>query len=443
MTEKPKIWTVSALNRKLRKLIDEGLEPLWLSGEVTDLKIHQSGHVYLSLKDQRGQIAGVLFNGAALARRLGLENGMEAEVFGKVRVYEQRGAYQIYIEEIRPGGLGQLQRQFEELKRKLEKEGLFDPARKRPIPEAPACIGVITSLTGAALRDFLQVVNRRFPNLHIRIVDARMQGAEAALQVVRAIRYLNREEACNVIVITRGGGSMEDLWCFNDEQLVRQVATSTIPVISAIGHETDFTLCDYAADLRAPTPSAAAELVIGRQAEYLERLRHLTARLVNLLALQYGQLQGRYERAAGHYLFRQPEQLLAPRRQRLDELAASLDSLVRQQLDQAGQRLEKAGGQLRLLSPVRQLAALAQQLKGYWNRLALIAGQNLTGARSRLARSQAQLMALNPKNVLSRGYSILIGEKDGGTVLKAAQVSPGDHLKGVLSEGEIKLEVRE
>lgn len=457
-----RIWTVAQVNRELRILIDRNMRSIWLEAELTDVKIHQSGHVYLKLKDADSQIPAVFFDGAAQARRMRMANGMAVELYGRVRVYEPQGQYQFYIEQVRPAGMGDLQRRFLELKEKLEKEGLFAPEHKKEIPELPTCVGVITSASGAALRDFLNVVERRFANMHIRIVDSRMQGAESAMQVIRAIRYLNRTRACDVIVVTRGGGSMEDLWCFNDEQLVRQVAQSQIPIISAIGHEVDFTLCDFAADMRAPTPSAAAELVVGRRSVYLDRLKSLRMRLNQALDLRSNRSQQRLERAsmrlqrgvaeylgiarqrvdscAKHYLFRQPELLLTAYRQRLADAAEALDDGTEQRLADTRTRLDRAVTGFRLLSPGKQLPHRHERLRALETRMVAAARRSIERSGERLQRAEGQLRTLGPNQVLSRGYSILL--KDGKALRSTSDVDMGDRIKAMVQSGELDLEVR-
>ena len=259
------IWEVSDVNRAVREIVEGSLLPFWLRGEVGSLVLHRSGHAYFTLKDTNSQLRAVFFGGAAQCAKLGVANGSMIEAFGNLTVYEVRGEYQFSARRLRLAGLGDLQRRFEEVRRRLAAEGLFDQERKRPIPVLPKRIGVVTSPTGAAIRDFLQIINRRFPNVNIRIYPCMVQGQGAAEQVARGVEFFNRTGGADVIVVTRGGGSMEDLWPFNEERLARAVAASAIPVISAVGHEIDFTICDFAADLRVPTPSAAAELVIGKR----------------------------------------------------------------------------------------------------------------------------------------------------------------------------------
>ena len=270
--DNPQIWSVSDVNRAVREIVEGALLPFWMSGEIGSLTLHRSGHAYFTMKDAKSQLRAVYFGGAAVCTRLGVANGSLVEAFGNLTVYEVRGEYQFGIKQLRLAGVGGLQQRFEELRRKLAAEGLFDPEKKKPIPLLPRRIGVVTSPSGAAVRDFLQIINRRFPNVNVRIYPCAVQGAGAAEQVARGVEFFNRADGADVIVVTRGGGSMEDLWPFNEEVLARAVAASRIPVVSAVGHEIDFTICDFAADLRVPTPSAAAELVIGRREEMLRGL---------------------------------------------------------------------------------------------------------------------------------------------------------------------------
>ncbi len=389
------IWNVSDLNRMLRDLLEGSLPPCWVSGEISNLVIHSSGHVYFTLKDARSQLAVVFFRGAAAARQAGLKDGQAVELFGRLTVYEPRGQYQLVAERLRAKGLGALQQRYEELKRRLQAEGLFDPERKRPLPALPRVIGVITSPQGAAIHDFLKVLGQRFANCHVRIYPAAVQGAAAADELRRGLAFFNAAQACEVIVITRGGGSLEDLWPFNDEALARAVAASVIPVVSAVGHEVDFTICDLVADVRSPTPTAAAELVIGRKAELQEHLTQLRRRLTAALTLELARLRERLQRAAGHSVFREPAHLIRMYQQRVDDLST---------------------------------------------RLALAMRQGVERARNRLGRANGQLTTLNPRHVLRRGYAILLFA-DGPAVTVAATVPIGGRLRGVLAEGELELMV--
>ena len=355
MREYGPIWSVSDANSAVRDLVENSFMPFWLRGEISNLVIHRSGHVYLSLKDERSQIRAVYFGGAAAVRELQLQNGALIEAHGRLTVYEVRGEYQFSIRTIRPTGLGELQRRFEELKRKLEGEGLFAPERKRPIPALPRAVGVITSPTGAAIRDFLQIVDRRFPNLPVKIYPAQVQGTGAAAQVAAGIEFFNRAGNVEVLVVTRGGGSMEDLWPFNEEILARAVAASRIPVISAVGHEIDFTICDFVADLRAPTPSAAAELVIGRREEMEAAVDRLAKTLRRAVDFRLMEVRGALDRLAGSACFREPRHLVQVRGQQLDELQLRLTAAAELAVTVRRHQLEALAGRLHILEPRRQL----------------------------------------------------------------------------------------
>ena len=389
-----KIWKVSEVNAAVREVLEGGFHPFWIEGEVGTLNIHRSGHVYLTLKDEKSQIRGVFFGGAQQARQLNLAIGTRVEAFGSLTVYTVRGEYQFSIKALRPVGLGDLQRKFEELKNKLNAEGLFAPERKKKIPVLPRVIGVVTSPGGAAVRDFLQIIERRFPNVHIRIYPAAVQGKGAELEVAKGVEFFNRTNSADVIVVTRGGGSLEDLWPFNEEVLARAVAASSIPVISAVGHEIDFTICDFVADMRVPTPSAAAELVVGRQEEFTESIRNAERRLDSALDLMMEKFRRRYDTAAGSPVFSEPQHLLRQHQQHLDELALRLDRRAEYSLEQASMRLKHI---------------------------------------------LASLDAMNPRAVLERGYSVIIDERTGKALLAPDDIPDGTPLKGLLARGELRM----
>ncbi|NOY82877.1 MAG: exodeoxyribonuclease VII large subunit [Kiritimatiellaeota bacterium] len=381
----------------VREFLEQSLYPLWVRGEIGNLTIHRSGHVYFTVKDARSQMSVVFFRGAQQARRLGLEVGLEVEVRGRLTLYEPRGQFQMIADQVRPGGLGALQARFEELKKRLQAEGLFDPDRKRPIPALPGCVGVVTSPQGAAIRDFLQILRRRFGPMHVRIYPAAVQGDGAAREIAQGIEYLNAAKACDVIVVTRGGGSIEDLWAFNEEVVARAIAASVIPVISAVGHEVDTTIADYAADLRVPTPSAAAELVTERRAELEKRIVEARRRLAGTVETQAEQLRLRLERVVGSYVFQEPQNAVRTYQQRLDELLMRFSHTL-----ETGER--------RLRSRLEQLAG--------------------------------RLHALNPRAVLGRGYAVLISKRTGRALLDAADAVPGDAVRGILHRGELDTVVR-
>ena len=349
------IWEVSDVNRNVRDIIEGTFLPFWIRGEVGSLTLHRAGHAYLTLKDKSSQIRAVAFNAVRKFQELGAVNGTTSEAFGNLTVYEPRGEYQFSIRQLRIAGLGSLQQRFEETKRKLAAEGLFDPGRKRPIPALPRRIGVITSPDGAAIRDFLQIIQRRFPNVNVRIYPCTVQGEKAAMQVAEGVEFFNRTNGADVLVITRGGGSMEDLWPFNEEYLARAVAASSIPVISAIGHEIDFSICDFAADLRAPTPSAAAELVIGRQEELKGMLERFSKDLRYCLSDALSRLKNRLERAAGSFVFHEPKHMLEMRTQQIDEFETRMQSAAEHFIFRYRSELERMDGTLQALNPQRQL----------------------------------------------------------------------------------------
>lgn len=395
-----KIWQVSEVNRIVRELLEQSFYPFWIQGELSNLTVHRSGHVYMTIKDSKAQLSAVFFRGAANVRQLELEEGSQVEIRGRLSLYEPRGIYQLIVNRIRPKGKGELQKLFEERKQKLRNEGLFDEERKRSLPALPRTIGVITSPQGAAIRDFLQILERRFANVRIRIFPAAVQGEGAASQIADGINFFNHTGDCDVLVVTRGGGSLEDLWPFNEESVARSVAASEIPVISAVGHEVDFTICDFAADLRVPTPSAAAELVIGKKAELEEKIMNLRNRLEKDIQLRLSNLKWRFEKVANSYVFREPGNLVRTYQQRIDELAERMTTRMKNDLELKRQRVQSLDN---------------------------------------------HLQAISPKKVLERGYSILLHERDGAdseeAVTCAGQTATGNKLRGILHKGELELTV--
>ena len=328
------VWSVTDVNQAAKDLLENSLMPFYLKGEVTSLLIHRSGHVYLGLKDAQSQIKATYFGGAAECRKIDLQNGDEIECFGKLSVYTVRGEYQFSIRKISKSGSGTLQQQFEALKRKLAAEGLFAAERKKRIPLLPQTVGVISSPSGAAIQDFLKIIDRRAPQMHIRLYPAIMQGDGTVASVIRAIRFFNRTRLADVLVITRGGGSMEDLWQFNDEELAREIASSQIPVISGIGHEIDFTIADFAADLRVPTPSAAAEVLSSNFLNCADFTDNIKRRIGDRIELVFQRMTNRLERMESSFVFRETEHLLDSKIQHVDELENILNSsLERNQLN--------------------------------------------------------------------------------------------------------------
>ena len=349
------IWSVSEVNRAVRDTLEGAFMPFWMAGEAGSVLLHRSGHAYFHLKDEKSQIRACWFGGAAQCRALGVENGSLLEVFGNLSVYEVRGEYQFNVKKLRLAGIGTLQRRFEEVKKRLAAEGLFDAARKKAIPLLPGRIGVVSSPSGAAIRDFLQILDRRFPNICVKIYPAQVQGSGAAEQVAAGVRFFNRSRSVDVIVVTRGGGSMEDLWCFNEEVLAREIAASDIPVISAVGHEIDFTICDFAADLRVPTPSAAAELVIGRHDEMRSGIDRLHKDMMYCIQNRLASARARVEKVSGSVVFHEPRRLAELKQQYVDELESRLRGALKFHCSEKNHRLAQLEKSLHTLNPARQL----------------------------------------------------------------------------------------
>ena len=386
-----RIYTVSQLNRQSRFVLESKLSAIWVEGEISNFKHHSSGHIYLTLKDESAQISAAFFSQHQRGLKFQLKDGLKVLAFCRVSIYEARGQYQLYIERVEPQGVGALQLAFHQLKERLAKEGLFVEARKRPIPRFPKTVGVITSPTGAAIHDILNVVNRRFCGTHILLYPVKVQGEGSAQEIAAAIKAMNEQAEAEVLIVGRGGGSLEDLWAFNEEPVARAVFESRIPVISAVGHETDWTICDLVADLRAPTPSAAAELVVSSRVELESGLRDRKERLDAAIRGMFERAQERLSDIASSAAFRQPQYLLEQFTGRVDELARRIEGRVK---DLVGSK--------------------AQYFQG------------MTG----------KLNALNPLATLERGYSVSFNEK--GEILKAAdQISVGGSLRTRLHKGSL------
>ena len=367
-----KIWSITELNSIVREVLEGSFMPFWVTGEVGNLTIHRSGHVYMTLKDASSQIKSVYFSGAEECRLLGLREGMQIECCGKLSVYMARGEYQLNIRKLRPVGLGTLQRQFEELKLKLAEEGLFDPSRKKPIPFLPSSIGVITSSEGAALQDFLKISLKRFPDLAIKIFPAQVQGKGAEKTLASGIRFFNTHKNVDVIVLTRGGGSLEDLWPFNEELLAREIAASRIPVISAVGHEVDFTIADFAADLRAPTPSGAAEMLVPEKAVLLDKLENLKKRALQSILFAAQEAKSRLDSLLASPVLEEPASFVMEKSHYIDDLVSGMEAQLEHRTLEKEKRIQLLEGKLSALSPYNVLE------RGY----ALLTNENGTPVRS-------------------------------------------------------------
>ncbi|MBI4557281.1 MAG: exodeoxyribonuclease VII large subunit [Candidatus Hydrogenedentes bacterium] len=425
--QQPEIWSVSQLTRRVKSLLETEISYVWVSGEISNFRVSPAGHAYFTLKDAESQVEAVMFRGKFMQVKFGPENGLEVIVHGLVTVYEKRGSYQIVCEEMQPKGMGALQLAFEKLRRKLEAEGLFDPAHKKRLPLLPKRIGIVTSPTGAAIRDILNVIQRRFANVHILLFPARVQGEAAAEEIVEGIRVLDRW-GVDVMIVGRGGGSLEDLWPFNEEVVVRAVYEVTTPVISAVGHEIDFTLCDFAADVRAPTPSAAAELVVQEQENLLAQVRQLGQRLGKGLRGYLERARHRLRLARSSYVFKRPAEIARQRRQQTDELRMRLEAGLRGLVTERKVRFERALHALALLSPANQLQRMRERLAGNRVRLVQAGTSLLERLRGRLGPVLAKLHALSPLAILSRGYTLAWRLPERALVREAKQLAREDKL---------------
>lgn len=436
MEETRKPETVSALTARIRGVIETSFSPgVWVEGEISNFKVVTgSGHAYFSLKDSGAQIACAFFHFTTHMPRSDIKDGEKVRVRGEVTVYEQRGNYQIIARSIERTGIGDLMVKFEELKRKLKAEGLFDRER-RPLPALPRKIGIVTSPTGAAIRDMLNVTRRRFANIHIVIAPALVQGAGAAKQIAGGIELLNNmPEPPDVIIVGRGGGSIEDLWSFNEEEVARAIHASGIPVISAVGHETDVTISDWVADVRAPTPSAAAELVVGRKEDFEKRFATIRTRLVNAIRNALRHARSRIEISSGSHVFRKPETLVRQHSQRIDNIWQRMESSLKGGAKERRARLDAA-------TP-RMVATIGRSLHALRLRLSELSGDATHGAETALAAGShklenlsARLDALNPAAVLSRGYAIVKSE-DGSIIKSTTQAHAGEKVATQLHDGE-------
>ena len=428
------ILTVSQLNENIKAFLEESFGTLWVEGEVSNLRRPQSGHVYFTLKDDKSQIRAVYFRPfGARTVRFDLEDGMKILCRARLTAYVPRGDYQLIVETVEPQGTGALQKAFEQLKAKLAAEGLFDASRKKPLPFLPARIGVVTSPSGAVIRDILNVTRRRFPSVDILIAPTRVQGATAAGEIIAALARLQRVGGIEVIILARGGGSLEDLAPFNDEALARAVAQCRIPVVSAVGHETDFTICDFVADLRAPTPSAAAELVVPEQAELSTAVDLLAQRLAAAQRRLIAAKRARLDALAAR--FRDPRRYLQDFSLRVDDLNDRLGRAWAQKAAALQGRLERLELGLRHQNPQKRLREMRLRLDGLEK--TLLAGWRRTAHdyRTRLQKNAALLSSLNPLAVLPRGYSITRRLPEGTIVRAAHQLTPDAQISIQLARG--------
>lgn len=433
----PRIFTVSRLNSEVRLLLENEMGIVWLIGEISNLTVPVSGHWYLTLKDSQAQVKCAMFKGNNRRVTFKPQNGKQVLVKARLSLYEPRGDYQIIIESMQPEGDGRLQQEFDQLKMSLAAEGLFAQTAKQPLPEQPKRVGIITSKTGAALFDILNVLKRRDPNLPVVIYPTMVQGSTAAIQIAQAIGRANTRNECDILIVGRGGGSLEDLWCFNEEIVARTIAASKIPIVSAVGHEIDVTIADFVADVRAPTPSAAAELVSRDLSSQLQTVTHQRRRLHNAME-RYLSVQQRKLSALQHRLEKQhPQMQLNNQSQKLDDLRQRLMNHMQQRLQRNQHNVENLTLRLNNLSPSKKVSQDKLRVEELKRRLLDSIDRNLLMQRHQLALAAEKLDTVSPLATLRRGYSITRHEK-GSVITSTKQISTGDIITTRFVDGEIK-----
>ncbi|MGC8743763.1 MAG: exodeoxyribonuclease VII large subunit [Verrucomicrobiia bacterium] len=438
------IFSVSDLTRQIKRLLEERIGLIWVSGEISGLKVQSSGHIYFTLKDEWSQIQCVLFRGENVDRE-SLNDGIGVLVKGDLTVYEQRGNYQLVVRKIELQGAGALQVAFEKLKRKLQAEGLFEQARKRKIPPFPKRIGIVTSPTAAALRDVLHIIGRRYPGLELILSPCRVQGDGAAEEIATAIRYLNEYSlrcaegnGIDVILVTRGGGSLEDLWAFNEEIVARAVFNSAIPVISAVGHEIDFTICDFVADLRAATPSAAAEILTANYVAAKEQIENLLNRLIMALRSRIENNKQTLQHLTPRLLLLHPKKRTQEYWQYLDDLEYELIRPIRLKVKEDKDRFNYLSSRFKAVRPAENLKVLSRNIQENQRRLVSRFQHLLTIKEQQLKLVTDKLNLLSLPNILKRGYSITIDCKTGQAIKSVNAVEDGQLIRTIVSDGDFR-----
>ena len=433
--------SIGELNAKIRDLLENELQTVWVEGEISNARVWNTGHLYFTLKDSGSQIKAVMFRSAVRYLKFKPEDGLKVVARGKVSVYDPKGEYQILCEHMEPKGLGSLQQAFEQLKKKLAAEGLFDPARKRPLPALPRRIGIVTSLDGAALRDIIRVLRRRYPNAHLVLSPTRVQGEGAGREVAHAIRKIERIVGVDVVIVARGGGSLEDLWAFNEEVLARVIAACKVPIISGVGHETDFTIADFVADLRAPTPSAAAELVVRRKDEFFGHIDRIGERLDAAIHHRLRRVETRLHMLEARPGYAGYRGRVAVRGRHISELAATLRQRINQSLSRRARRHDLLRRSLDTFDPRHRLAAVRTRLVARDGRLQAAVRRRVGLKQPRLAALAARVDGLSPLAVLGRGYAVTWDARRTRIIRDAATVRAGDEIHVTLDRGELQATV--
>jgi exodeoxyribonuclease VII large subunit len=433
--------TVSELTARIRDLLTKNFTELSVEGEISNCREAQSGHLYFTLKDEKAQIRCVWFKQDRRGLKFRVEDGLKVTLRGSISVYEQRGEYQIYVESMEPLGVGALQLAFEQLKKRLEAEGLFEAKHKKPLPLLPSRIGLITSPKGAAVRDVVRILRRRFHNVHLTVFPVRVQGDGSAEEIVKALKFFNQRKMVDVLIVARGGGSIEDLWAFNEEIVARAIYESEIPVISGVGHETDFTIADFVADVRASTPSAAAELVVQTRREFDKHIADLRQTLVEQIRYRILVLSRRVHELGARRGFRRPLDLLRQQRQRADEMTSRLALGLRARLEQSRKRYTAAHLRIFRFDFRARISALRIRLERRITELGKRMERLSRVKRERLERLLVQLEERSPLKVLERGYSI-VTDASGAVLRDSNAVSLGDTISIQLYKGKLTTEVK-
>jgi len=432
------VYTVAEVNAAIRALLDDNFEDVWISGEISGCKISTSGHCYFTMKERDSQISCVCYRTSFRYLRCKPKDGLHVLARGRVDVYEQRGQYQFLVEAIEPQGHGALQMAFEQLKKKLSMEGLFEASRKRPLPRFPQRIGIVTSPTGAVISDFIEILTRRFPGLHIRLYPALVQGDGSVGEVCRGIRYFSESGWAEVVVVARGGGSLEDLWTFNEEAVARAIVSCAVPVISAIGHETDFTIADFVADLRAPTPSAAAELVVCTRQELVDRIGGLKHKIAQTLRYRIAMLERRLRQQGIERALSVLHRNVGRRLQLIDDHEYTLRETLRRGLELRRRRVQELERRLRVFDLRPRLAQDRRRLEAAEASMVHAVRLRLAEQQRKLENCSVKLQQLSPLRILDRGYAIVIGP--GGEALKRPAES-GTEVRILVAEGEMRATV--
>src|SRR3990167_3975465 len=435
--ELAKVLSVSELTQAIKEVLEPNFCSLFVKGEISNCKLQSSGHLYFSLKDAGSQIQAALFRGHAAKLARMPKDGDQVIATGEVSLYAPRGQYQLIVREVQFLGVGELLLKFHQLKEALQARGWLDPQRKKPLPKLPKRIGVVTSPTGAVIQDILHVLTRRFAGFQVVLNPVKVQGDGAAQEIAQAIYDFNRYKLADVLIVGRGGGSMEDLWAFNEESVAKAIFESTIPIISAVGHETDVTIADWVADVRAPTPSAAAEIAIAEKANLLKFLSQTSQLSTHRVQEQIRQSRFRLTALQKHPLLSSPYTLLSLPIQKLDDMQTDLQTSLQMMLDAYRTRLVANFKRLETLNPASQTAQFKQRLNTYPSRLKSAAEAALRQKKEQLRAIKEHLHSLNPKNVLKKGYSILFSEKDHSIILSTKEIQTGEKFTALLSDGQL------